>query len=274
MSKAPQKAAGASNDFEKGLSLAGRFGLAGRTGFYLILTTLTIRIALLGGRSGHEADAHGALAIVSRPLLGKVAIGAVGAGFLMFGLGRLVGAWQDDRQETSKRVLTAIQGVFYLFLSWVPVGFLAGNRQTGSQAQQQRDTAEVLGLPGGRVILAIAGVVFIFVCAQQIRGALGRDFTDGLDLRNAPKPIRRITTSAGVVGITSRALVFLPVGVFLILAAAQSNPSRSYGTDGELLSLSGYPWGVAVLAAVAAGLATFVVFSAIETRYRTVVSAR
>jgi hypothetical protein len=79
---------------------------------------------------------------------------------------------------------------------------------------------------------------------------------------------------AGTIGITARSLVFIPIGIFLIVAAVQFEPNHSYGTDAELLRLSGHPWGVAVLAAVSAGLAVFVVFSCIETRYRKVVFAR
>ena len=259
---------------EKGLSLLGRLGLAGRTGFYVILTAIVIRIALLGGGSGPQADAHGALTIVSRPMIGKVAIGAVALGFVLFGVGRLVGAVQDHSVSAGRRVLTVFQGLFYLALAEVPCSFLAGNHATGSQQQQQRDTARALGLPGGRVALVVVGLILIAVCAQQIRGALKQDFRDGLDLDSAPRVVERIAGWAGTVGITARALVFLPVGIFLIVSATQSDPNHSYGTDAELLKLSGHPWGIAVLAAVAAGLAVFVVFSAIETRYRDVVSAR
>ncbi|HET6964053.1 MAG TPA: DUF1206 domain-containing protein [Acidimicrobiales bacterium] len=259
---------------EKGLSFLGRAGLAGRTGFYLILTALTLRIAVLGGRSGRQADAHGALAIVSRPLIGKVAIGAVAVGFLLFGVGRLVGAVQDDSVSKVRRVLTVFQGLFYVALAYVPASFLAGNRQTGSQQEQQKTTARVLALPAGRPLLVAVGIIFIAVCAQQIRGALKHDFRDGLRLNGAPRPVRAVTNVAGVVGITARALVFLPVGIFLIVAAFQNDPAHSYGTDAELLALSGHVWGIAVLVIVAAGLATFAAFSAIETRYREVISAK
>lgn len=252
----------------------GRLGLAGRTGFYIILTAIVIRIALLGGASGPQADAHGALAVVSRPLIGKVAIAAVALGFVLFGVGRLVGAVEDRSVSVARRVLTALQGLFYLALSYVPCTYLAGNTSTGSQQQQQRTTARVLTVPGGRAALIAVGVILVAVCVQQIRGALSQDFCDGLDLDSSPRPVRALARWAGSVGISARALVFLPIGVFLIVAAAESDPNRSYGTDGELLRLSGYPWGVAALAVVAAGLAVFVVFSAIETRYREVVSAR
>ena len=252
----------------------GRLGLAGRTGFYLVLTALTVRIAMLGGRSGRQADAQGALALVSRPLIGKAAIAAVAAGFLLFGIGRLVGAATDHSVSVARRALTALQGLFYVALVYAPTSFLAGNHQTGSQQQQERTTAKVLGVAGGREVLVALGVILIGVCVQQIRGALTGDFRDGLDLSGAPRVVRSVADISGVVGITARALVFLPTGIFVIIAALHANPSRSYGTDAELLALSGYPWGIAVLAAVAAGLATFVVFSAVETRYRTVISAR
>ncbi len=258
----------------RGLSLLGRLGLAGRTGFYLILTGITLRIALLGGRSKQQADAHGALTLVSRSLVGKMAIAAVALGFVLFGVGRLVGAFEDDSVSRGRRVLTVLQGLFYLVLAYVPAAYLAGNYMTGSQQEQQRTTARLLAMTGGQEIVFAVGVILVAVCAQQIRGALKQDFRDGLDLDHAPRPVRSIAGSAGVVGITARALVFMPVGIFLMVSAVQFNPGKSYGTDAELLRLSGYGWGVALLCVVAAGLAVFTVFSAIETGYRKVISSK
>jgi hypothetical protein len=156
----------------------------------------------------------------------------------------------------------------------VPALFLAGKHQTGSQQQQQKTTARLLSLPGGRWIVIASGLIMIVVCGMQIRGALRRDFRDGLQLGGAPRLVRRLADGAGAIGITARSLVFMPVGIFLIVAAIQYEPNHSYGTDAELLRLSRHPWGVAVLAGMSAGLAVFVVFSYIETRDRKVVSAR
>ncbi|MGH9056666.1 MAG: DUF1206 domain-containing protein [Acidimicrobiales bacterium] len=259
---------------EQAITFLGRFGLAGRTGFYLILTALTVRVALLGGSSGRQADANGALAIVSRPVVGKAAIAAVGLGFVLFGAGRLAGAVKDTSVSRARRAMTLLQGLFYLALSYVPFSFLAGNRQTGSEQQRSHTAATVMAFPGGRELLVVGGLIMIAICGQQIRGALAQDFQNGLDLGKAPRWVRALATSAGVVGIPARALVFLPIGIFLIVSAVQHDPDKAYGTDGELLRLSGSTWGLAVLAAVAAGLAAFVVFSAIESRYRRVISAR
>jgi hypothetical protein len=259
---------------QRSLSVLARCGLAGRTGFYVILAAITVRIAVAGGAHGPQADAQGALGLVSRPLVGKVAVAAVALGFVMFGVGRLIGAVEDHSVSGGRRTLTAIQGVFYVVMAYVPAAFLAGHTQTGSQQQQEKTTAKLLTVPGGQVLLVVVGVILVGVCVRQIRGALAREFCDGLDLTGAPPVVRRVAERAGVVGIIARALVFLPIGVFLAVAAFQSDPAHAYGTDGELLAVSSHPWGVAVLVFVAAGLATFAAFSAIETRYRSVISAR
>jgi len=259
---------------ERVLGGLGRLGLAGRTGFYLILTGLTVQIAALGGASRREADANGALELVSRYLVGKLAIGAVAGGFALFGVGRLLGAWRDTTVSGRRRVLTVVQGLFYLGLAYVPADFLAGNQQTGSAQQQKKTTAELFRFPAGRELVIAIGVILVLVCAQQIRGAQRREFLDGLDLTSAPAWIGRHVGRLGTIGLTARALVFLPIGLFLIVSGVEMDANHSYGTDTELLKLSGRAWGVALLAAVAAGLAAFTVYSSVEARYRRVVSAR
>lgn len=264
---------------EEPLALAGRLGLAGRTAFYLLLAALTARIAVVGGSSAKQngngqVDASGALTAVSRSVVGEVAIGAVSLGFALFGVARLMGAVRDRTVSRARRVMTVFQGLFYLALAYVPASFLAGARQAGSQQQQVHTVANVLRRPAGPEILIAAGIVVIGVCIQQIRTVVNRQFREGLDLSHAPRFVDRMCDVAGVVGIAARACVFLPVGGFLIAAAARSDPGTAYGTDGELVALTGSPWGVALLVIVAAGLATFAAFSMLEVRYRRVVCAR
>ncbi|HET9691354.1 MAG TPA: DUF1206 domain-containing protein [Acidimicrobiales bacterium] len=266
---------GGDDDFgpRQGLSLLGRVGLAGRTGFYAVLTGITVRIAMLG-HPHHQADAAGALNLISRPLIGKVAIGAVAVGFVLFGIGRLIGAHGDRSVSMARRAMTALQGLFYLAVADVPVSYLLGNHRTGSQGQNTRTTAMVLRWPGGRELLVAVGLVLIVVCVVQIRGGLSQQFTDGLAMQHAGRFLRAVARVSGAVGITARALVFVPMGVGLIVAGVEANAGNAVNTDTELLDLAGHPWGVAVLCLVAAGLATFCCFSAIETRYREVISAR
>jgi hypothetical protein len=113
--------------------------------------------------------------------------------------------------------------------------------------------------------------VFLGVCAYQIRSALRQDFTDGLDLERASRWVRPVVEAAGTVGIFARALVFLPVGIFLIVAALQSDPQHAKGLDASLAALARQSWwGPAVLGLVALGLTIFSGYSLLEARYRRV----
>ena len=255
------------------LSVAARVGLVGRTVFYLVLAGLTVRIAALGGTPAHQDNASGALTLLSEPLIGKVAIGVVAVGFFFLGVARLIGSARDSSVGPWRRVATALQGLFYLALAYVPASFLAGRTQTGSEQQQHRTAARLLGLPGGRELVIALGVVMIVVCAIQIHTALSEDFTEGMRTEHAPAVVRKLVRVAGTVGISARAIVFVPTGVFLIVAAIQLDPSHARGLDSELLTLSHHQWGVAVLSLVALGFAVFAVYSGLEARYRDVVSA-
>ncbi|MHB1533678.1 MAG: DUF1206 domain-containing protein [Acidimicrobiales bacterium] len=258
----------------RSLGVAGRVGLAGRTVFYLVLAGLTARIAAVGGPTGRQANTHGALAIVGGSLMGSVAIAIVAAGFVAFGAGRILGAWWDSSVSRWRRLTTALQGLSYLVLAYEPAAYLAGKHQTGSEQQQQRTARDLLTLPAGRELVAAVGGVFVVVCMYQIRTALSQDFADGLRLDEAPGWVRRAVRVAGTVGIFSRAIVFLPVGVFFVVAAVQFDPHHARGIDAELLLLSGHAWGVALLALISLGLGIFALYSGLECRYREIVAGR
>jgi hypothetical protein len=69
-------------------------------------------------------------------------------------------------------------------------------------------------------------------------------------------------------------LVFVPVGVFLFVAAIQADPAHAEGLDQVLAKLSGHWWGTVLLAVVALGLLVFATYTFLEARYRKVMRAR
>lgn len=252
-----------------------RAGLVARALFYLLLAGLVVRTAFDGSGGGRQTNAHGALSAIAQDPLGEVAIALAAVGFFALGLVRIAGGVRDAEADTRERLLTGAQGAFYVLLTWVPVSFLVGSRNTGSEQAQHRQTASVLGWPLGRELVIAAGLVVLGVCAYQIRTALTQDFTDGLDLRRAPQWVCRLVEWAGMVGIVARAVVFLPIGVFLIVAAVQSDPAHAKGVDAELGMLAHQSWwGPTLLGVVAAGLVVFALYTALEARYRRVSRAR
>ena len=248
-----------------------RGGLMARTAFYVLLAGLIVRVAFDGSSGSRQTNAHGALATIAQQPLGMALIGAAALGFLVLGVVRVAGAFRDREADRKQRLLTGAQGLFYAGLTYVPLSFLFGSRSTGSEQAQRSQTATVLAWPAGRELVVVAGLVVIGVCAYQIRSALTQDFTDGLELRSAPGWVCRLVEIAGSVGIAARALVFLPIGALLIVAAVQSDPGHAAGLDRELATLAHQSWwGPAILGVVALGLLVFAVYSGLEARYRRV----
>jgi hypothetical protein len=264
--------------------VSARIGYVARGVFYAVLAYLTVRIATLSppsaqaarhsgagvGSGGRPANANGALSLVSETLLGKIALAVAALGFFLLAVVRLRAAWMDHESGRMRRLSVAGQGLLYLALTWVPISYLAGNRSTGTEKQQRRETARLLGIPGGAVILAVIGVFVIAVCAWQLRGVLKQDFTDGLRLAGEAPWVRRLARISGTVGIAGRALVFVPIGIWLLVTAFTFNPKNSHGLDSELLSLAGSWEGLTILACIAVVMAVFAVYSFVEARYRDV----
>jgi hypothetical protein len=242
-------------------------GLAGRGGFYLLLAYLTTRLAVFGS-APQQANASGALATVTKPVAGRIVVGAVAVGLLSFGVESLVAGWRDRGGGRRRRVLSGLRGFFYICLAYVPVSYLYGNHEVGSEQQQRRSTGKLLGLAAGRELVAALGVVVVVVCGWQIYSAWRDDPVDRVDLSGQPPWLERTVRVTAGVGIVARAATVLPVGVFLVVAAIQFDPNHAKGLDGELASLGRNPWGRALLVVIAAGLLVFAVFSLLEARYR------
>ena len=249
-----------------------RFGLVARSVFYCILVYLVARLA--GARQdGKQANAHGALSTIAAHPGGLAAIAATSAGFFAFGAIRVWGGIRDVRSGRWRRVMTLLQGAFYLVLTWVPLSYVLGKRSEGSEQQQHRTATGILRLPAGREILFALGLVVVGVCANQMWTGAHQDYADGLRIERSPRWVRLLTRAAGTVGIPARAAVFLPIGVFCMIAAAQSNSRHADGVDEELVALTRHAWGEALLALVALGLAVFAVYSFLEARYRALTRA-
>jgi hypothetical protein len=258
----------------RAVRVVARAGLVARAAFYLLLAGLAVGVAVAHGRGGRQANAHGALSLVAVNPWGLLAILLTAVGFFVLGVTRVAGALRDRELPGWRRTTTALQGAFYVGLTWVPLTFVLGRRATGSEGQQRATTARLMSWPAGQWLVVGMGVIVIAVCAWQLRTAWTRDFTDGMGMRKRSRPMRRIITVVGVIGIAARALVFVPVGLFLVIAGVQADPQHADGLDATLAALAAKPWGPAALGVVALGLVVFAVYSLLEARYRRVAGGR
>ncbi len=102
---------------------------------------------------------------------------------------------------------------------------------------------------------------------QGYRGVTQKFFDDSKVEEMSPHMKKWIAT-IGTVGHLARMVVFGLVGVFLIKAAIDYNPSKAVGLDGALAKLEHHSYGPYLLGVVAAGLIAFALFSLSDARYR------
>lgn len=247
-----------------------RLGLIGRAVFYSLLAGLAFSLLVGPPAAEQPANANGALRAVANTRGGAALLAGAVVGFAAYGVARLVGASTDRGQRRLRRTSTAGQGVAYLAFAWVTASFLLGQKDAGSEQQQEQTAGAVLGLPGGRVLVIAVGLAIVGVCLWQLTVAARGHFGDTLrDAQMAPA-VHAIVWMIARVGIAARALAYVPVGVLLVLAGTRSAPDQAGGVDAVLLELTGTAWGRVLIVLTAAGFTVFAAYSLLEARYRDV----
>jgi cytochrome b561 len=267
-----------------------RLGLVARAGFYLLLAGLAVNLLIgvgsgqvggqagghasgqTSGQAGGQANANGALTQVAHAPVGFGLLAAAALGFTVFGVVRIAGAIADGQHGRLRRVSTAGQGLLYLAMGAATTSFLLGSRGTGSEQQQRSTAAKVIGLPFGRALLAVVGLVVLGMCAWQVVVAVQGHYADSLKHEEMGRRTRGLTKLTARIGIPARALAVAPVGLFLLVAAARADPEQAKGLDALLLEASRNPVGRVLVALAAAGFVVFAVYSLLEARYRQVSS--
>ncbi|MGW2390608.1 DUF1206 domain-containing protein [Streptomyces lydicamycinicus] len=255
--------------------VAARGGFVARGVIYLLVGVLALRIAF--GDSGEQADRGGALAELAARPFGNVLIWALGVGLAGMALWRLseagFGAAGPDGHKAGTRLLSFARFVFYAVVSLSVVSFAAGEKGSGSGSsdQQSRDaTAQALGLPGGPWLVAAAGVGIALAGIWIAVRAVLRRFHKHLDRSGMSPRLRRGVDVLGISGGLARGGVFAVAGVFVVKAAVTYDPDRAKGMDDTLRSFADTSAGPWLLAAIAAGLALFGLFSFTMARWRNV----
>ncbi|WP_430381123.1 DUF1206 domain-containing protein [Streptomyces actuosus] len=254
---------------------AARAGLAARGAIYLIVGVLALQIAFGDGK--READRSGALAELSEKPFGSALLWALGIGLAGMALWRLsealFGAAGSGGRKAGARLLATGRFLFYAVVAFSVLSFAAGSRSHGSRSsdkQSQDVTSRVLDLPAGQVLVGVAGVGIVVAGVVIGTQALRRKYRDKLRLAEMSPRARTLTDVTGVVGGTARGILFAGIGAFAVRAAVDYEPDQAKGIDGTLRSFADTPLGPWLLAAVAAGLVLFGVFSFLLARWRRV----
>jgi hypothetical protein len=254
----------------KPFELFARAGFLARGVIYVVLGILAFGLAL--GIGGRPANQQGALQAIAQHSLGGVLLILVAAGLAGYSFWRLmraaVGHGPEGADKGADRVVALASGLAYAGLCAIAIEILLG--RGSSSGSPQKPASGVLGWPGGTWLVGIAGGVLICVALYQGYRGTSRDFLDDSKTEQMSRAVKAWLTWIGTFGYLARMVVFGLVGVFLVKAAIDFNPSKAVGVDGALAKLAHASYGPVMLGIVAAGLVAFGVFSLSDARYHRV----
>jgi hypothetical protein len=250
-----------------------RAGFIARAITYGVIGALALAIALGAGTMGTSPNQQGALVLIAHTPVGRPAMVVICAGLLAYALWKLTQAlfgygpeggggatWHD-------RTANLAGGLVYLGFLAVAILALTGN--SGNASSEPRHAArDVLGWPGGQVLIGIVGAALMAISLYQIYDAVRGGYARDSKTEQMNPSQRTVFMVLGGVGLTARALVFGLIGYFLVRTAVEFNATNAIGVDGALAQLHHQPLGRWLVGVVAAGLLTFAAFSLVEGRYR------
>jgi Domain of Unknown Function (DUF1206) len=252
-----------------------RAGLVAKGASFGIVGALAIKLA--AGEGGKATSREGALHTLAGETFGAVVLILLAIGFAAYALWRFVEAIAapgEDAKKWAKRLGSVGRGAIYATLAFTTVKILTGAGGSGSQNERAHETAAtLLSWPAGTWLVGIAGAVVIGVGLWNGYRGLTRKFEDRWRKGEMGETARTWGGRAGVAGHLARAVVFTLIGVFVIRAAIQYDPSEAIGLDGALQKLARADYGPYLLGLTAAGLIAYGLYCLVDARYRDV-SAR
>jgi len=196
--------------------------------------------------------------------LGSVLLGLLAVGFAGFAVWYAYEALRshDTRHGGSERIADVARAVVYGLLCVLAISFLmSANRGGDTDRKQQTWTAEVLGWPGGRLLVGAVGLVAlgigVYLTWRAISG--GRQDSHAV-LEAAPRETAAVHV-LGALGNVARGAVVVLIGIFIVVAALEHEADETAGLDGSLKRLLDRPYGDILVVIVAIGLAAFAAYS-------------
>lgn len=244
-----------------------RTGYAAKSVVYLIIGIMALLAAF--GKGGDLIGSSGALRELASKPFGATLLTVLGVGLLAYSAYRLLCAFIDCENEgedgsgLAKRAGFLGSGLLYGALGVTALTGLGGSSGSG----EEQVTSKAMEVPGGILLVgAVAlGIIVagIFQWVKAIKGKYRSKFT--LDSFAASK--RNLIDKAAKFGLISRGIVFPIIGIFLLTAAIQSDPSEAKGFGEALGKIASQSFGKILLGVTAAGLVCYAFYCMILAVY-------
>lgn len=253
------------------MELMARFGYAAKGVVYVVVGGLAVQAA--AGAGGGTTGGEGALRTIAGQPFGQLLLWVLALGLVGYAVWRFFQAAFDVESHGTGAEGIVIRGGYLAsgavhgLLGVYAVRLATGNGGGGGGGAQSV-TAKVLAHPFGAWVVGLAGTAVIGYGLVAAYRAWTRKYRQEVAFGRLDPRVQRWIDRAGRLGLAARAVVFTLIGVFLIEAAVQSNPSQARGLDGALETLAAQPYGPWLLGLVAVGLVGYGVWSMVKARYR------
>jgi hypothetical protein len=251
--------------------VAGKVGLAARGVVYLLLGLLAARIAV--GAPDETADKQGVIALVADQPFGRALLAVLAVGMAAYALWKVARAFQvhedSEAKAWGKRIAAVGTAIFWGAAAVTAASFVFGQAKGGGGGQDERAwTAEVMGWPGGRLLVGAVGVGFLAFAAWNAYRALSRKFEEHLETQRMSATWHHVATTSGIAGFLGRGAAFAAIGWFVTRAAIEFDPNEPIGLDESLRTLHDAAYGPWLIGLIALGLVLFGLYSFVEARWR------
>ncbi|WP_371811314.1 DUF1206 domain-containing protein [Aeromicrobium sp. CFBP 8757] len=251
-----------------------RVGLAAYGVVHLIVAWIALQVAWSGGGGGGgDASSGGALRTLAHQPFGRTMLWTTVVGLvalMLWQLGTAIWGYatEDGAKRVRKRLGAAGRVVVYGALA-VSAARIAGGSGGGSGGDSQEEglTADLLGAPAGRTLVAAIGIAVIALGVRQVHRGVTDSFTHDLEGPATSGDSGSAVIVLGRVGYVAKGVAVGVVGILFGWAALAYDPEKAGGLDDALKTVRDQPFGPYLLSAVALGLAAFGLFCFAWARY-------
>ena len=248
-----------------------RLGYASKALIYGIVGGLAVAAAM--NRGGRITDTSGALRVVLKQPFGRMLLFVLAAGLCGYALWRILDAIADpDRNGTEfsglvTRIGNGVRSVAYGALG-VEAFRLAQGLGGSSGDEAEMWTARIMTWPMGVWLIGLAGAIVAVYGVLEIVHSIQGKADKTLDHSRLPAAWRSPLIAISRFGVGARGLIISTLGVFLVRAAVQHDPSEAAGTRESILELAGAISGRWLLLAIGVGFLAYAVDQAVHARCR------